>query len=89
MSALPIKCKNYFRHCRFFFWRYSGRMDFHKEVSKYSAQQIMAAIGCPRGTAYDWLSKRREPPKWQQPHWLRILKENAPEKRDRRRKVHE
>lgn len=49
-------------------------MRFQDAISGYTAAQIIAALGCPRGTAYDWLDGRREPPAWQQPHWLAILK---------------
>jgi hypothetical protein len=52
-------------------------MDFKDDISAFTAAQIMAALGCPRGTAYDWLDGRREPPKWQRPHWLKILNDTA------------
>jgi hypothetical protein len=49
-------------------------MSFKDDISKYVAAQIIKALGCPRGTAYDWLEGRREPPTWQQTHWLAILR---------------
>lgn len=48
-------------------------MLFKDRLSEFSAAQIMAATGCPRGTAYDWKDGRREPPEWQQEHWLRLI----------------
>tara|TARA_R110000868_G_scaffold97004_1_gene266921 strand:+ start:469 stop:714 length:246 start_codon:yes stop_codon:yes gene_type:complete len=48
-------------------------MTFAESLTEYSAAQIIAATGCPRGTAYDWKDGRREPPSWQQVHWLRII----------------
>ena len=49
-------------------------MAFKDDVSVFTAAQIIHILGCPRGTAYDWLDGRREPPDWQQPHWLAILR---------------
>lgn len=48
-------------------------MSFAESLTDYTAAQIIAAIGCPRGTAYDWLQGRREPPEWQQSHWLALI----------------
>lgn len=48
-------------------------MTFAESLTDYTASQIIAATGCPRGTAYDWKDGRREPPAWQQPHWLAII----------------
>lgn len=48
-------------------------MSFADKLADYTAAQIIAATGCPRGTAYDWKDGRREPPAWQQPHWLAII----------------
>ena len=48
-------------------------MSFDTDLADYTAAQIIAALGCPRGTAYEWKDGRREPPEWQQMHWLRIL----------------
>ncbi|WP_009963016.1 hypothetical protein [Verrucomicrobium spinosum] len=48
-------------------------MPFKDQLTQYTASQIITALGCPRATAYDWLDGRREPPEWQQPHWLTIL----------------
>lgn len=48
-------------------------MSFADQLADYTAAQIQTWLGCKRGTAYDWKDGRREPPAWQQPHWLRIL----------------
>lgn len=48
-------------------------MSFAESLTDYTAAQIIAATGCPRGTAYDWKDGRREPPAWQQTHWLAII----------------
>ena len=52
-------------------------MTFAESITDYTAAQIIAATGCPRGTAYDWKDGRREPPAWQQPHWLSIITAGA------------
>ena len=48
-------------------------MSFADQLANFTAAQIIDALGCPRGTAYDWLQGRREPPEWQQPHWLALI----------------
>jgi len=48
-------------------------MTFSEEIADYSAAEIVAALGCPRQTAYAWLDGTRTPPEWQQPHWLKLL----------------
>ena len=48
-------------------------MRFADQIADYTASQIVAALGCPRSTAYEWKDGRREPPAWQQPHWLAII----------------
>jgi hypothetical protein len=48
-------------------------MSFATDLANYTAAQIITATGCPRGTAYDWKDGRREPPAWQQSHWLAII----------------
>ena len=48
-------------------------MDFKAKLTAFSAAEIIAALGCPRATAYQWLDGKRQPPTWQQPHWLAIL----------------
>lgn len=48
-------------------------MTFSERISDFSAAEIIAATGCPRSTAYEWKDGRREPPAWQQPHWLAII----------------
>jgi hypothetical protein len=49
-------------------------MSFATDLAEYPASHIIAATGCPRGTAYDWKDGRREPPAWQQPYWLSIIR---------------
>lgn len=48
-------------------------MSFASQLADYTAAQIIAATGCPRGTAYDWKDGRRSPPAWLQPHLLAII----------------
>jgi hypothetical protein len=60
-------------------------MSYAEQLAPYSAAQIMAATGCPRGTAYDWKDGRREPPAWQQPHWLAIIARGTRKKSNKAR----
>jgi len=53
-------------------------MNFQKSISRYTAAQIIRALGCPRATAYAWLDSTREPPEWQQPHWVKLLEQTVP-----------
>lgn len=78
MSALPTLRKLYIRHCRFIFMGYTCAMPFSDQLADYTAADIIAALNCPRGTAYDWKDGRREPPTWQQPHWLALLQHAKP-----------
>lgn len=48
-------------------------MSFASDISKIPAPVIIAALGCPRSTAYEWKDGRRSPPSWLQPHLLRII----------------
>ena len=75
---MPILCKDYFRHCRFIFMCYTSAMTFSDQLADYAAADIIAALNCPRGTAYDWKDGRREPPAWQQPYWLALLQRSRP-----------
>lgn len=75
---MPTLRKLYFRHCRFIFMRYTSAMTFSSQLADYTAADIIAALNCPRGTAYDWKDGRREPPAWQQPHWLALLQRSKP-----------
>ena len=59
-------------------------MSFANRISAFTASQIIDAIGCPRGTAYDWLKGRREPPDWQQPHWLALIQRSIPKNSNKR-----
>jgi len=74
MSALPTFARTIFGIAEFSFPAILLPMNFQKSLSGYTANQIIAAFGCPRGTAYDWLDGRRAPPEWQQRHWLAILR---------------
>ena len=58
-------------------------MSFATDLTEYSAADIIAAIGCPRGTAYDWKDGRREPPSWQQVHWLAIIARSSKKKHNK------
>lgn len=57
---------------------YTFAMPFSDQLADYSAADIIAVLNCPRGTAYDWKDGRREPPAWQQPHWLALLQRSRP-----------
>jgi hypothetical protein len=87
MSALPILCKVYFRHCRFIFMGYHFTVTFSKQLADYTANDIIESLNCPRGTAYDWKDGRREPPKWQQPHWLALLQRARPTQGNKSKKA--
>lgn len=73
MSAMRINANDYFTHCGFIFARYGSRMEFKDALENYTALEIIAALNCPRTTAYEWKDGRRSPPEWQQPHWLKLL----------------
>lgn len=49
-------------------------MDFKKAISKFSAAELSAKLGCPVRTAYNWLDGTRTPPKWLQSILLDWLK---------------
>jgi hypothetical protein len=49
-------------------------MSFAEQIAQFAAAQIIAATGCPRGTAYAWLDGTRQPPEWQRRHWVAIIK---------------
>lgn len=57
---------------------YTSSMTFSDQLADYTAADIIAALNCPRGTAYDWKDGRREPPAWQQAHWLALLQRAKP-----------
>ena len=50
------------------------RMTWSEQLRDFTALEIVEALGCPRVTAYQWKDGKREPPEWQQPHWLKVLK---------------
>ena len=56
-------------------------MTFIESLAEYSASQIVAALGCPRQTAYAWLDGTRQPPEWQQALFLAAIRRPA-KKRD-------
>lgn len=48
-------------------------MSFTDQLADYPAPQIVAALGCPRSTAYEWKDGRRQPPAWLQPILLAVI----------------
>lgn len=52
-------------------------MSFAESLAPYSAAQIVAALGCPRQTAYAWLDGSRKPPAWQQALFLAAIAREA------------
>jgi len=52
-------------------------MSFQDHLTDISAPDLVSILGCPRATAYQWKDGRREPPEWQQPHWLAIITAGA------------
>lgn len=48
-------------------------MSFADSLAPYSAAVIVAALGCPRQTAYAWLDGSRKPPEWQQHLFLAAI----------------
>jgi hypothetical protein len=53
---------------------------FQKRIAKYSAAEIVQAIGCKRNTAYSWLDGSRTPP-YLQDEIVRLLREKRREAR--------
>jgi hypothetical protein len=58
-------------------------MSFADSLAPYSAAVIVAALGCPRQTAYAWLDGSRKPPAWQQVHWLSIIARSSKKKHNK------
>ena len=52
-------------------------MNFATDLADYTAAQIIAALGCPRSTAYEWKDGRRQPPLWQQSVFLAVIAREA------------
>ena len=52
-------------------------MTFSESLAEFSAAQIVAALGCPRQTAYAWLDSSRKPPAWQQTLFLAVIAKEA------------
>ena len=52
-------------------------MSFADSLAPYSAAVIVAALGCPRQTAYAWLDGSRKPPMWQQELFLAVIVREA------------
>lgn len=73
MSAMRTLRKDYFPHCGFIFAVYPLAMSFDTDLADYTAAQIIAALGCPRSTAYEWKDGRRQPPLWQQSVFLQVI----------------
>lgn len=56
--------------------------EFLDEIKRYTVAEIVAALGCPRGTGYAWREGTRCPPAWMEPIFLRVLKEKFPEPKE-------
>ena len=56
-------------------------MIFAESLAEFSAAEIVAALGCPRQTAYAWLDGSRQPPEWQQALFLAAIRRKT-KKRD-------
>ena len=56
-------------------------MTFAESLAEFSAAEIVAALGCPRQTAYAWLDGSRQPPEWQQALFLSAIRRKT-KKRD-------
>lgn len=54
--------------------------DWQKQISKWSAPEIMAALGCGQSTAYAWLDGKRQPPAWLQPVIMAWMNKNTKRK---------
>jgi succinate dehydrogenase flavin-adding protein (antitoxin of CptAB toxin-antitoxin module) len=52
-------------------------MTFAESLAEFSAAQIVAALGCPRQTAYAWLDGSRQPPDWQQSLFLAQIRRHT------------
>ena len=52
-------------------------MTFAESLAEFSAAHIVAALGCPRQTAYAWLDGTRQPPEWQQALFLAAIRRHA------------
>lgn len=74
LSALWTLGKLFFLHCRFIFSAYPSPMTFAESLAEFSAAEIVAALGCPRQTAYAWLDGTRQPPEWQQALFLAAIR---------------
>lgn len=55
-------------------------MTFAESLAEFSAAQIVAALGCPRQTAYAWLDGSRKPPEWQQALFIGLIRRHAAKK---------
>lgn len=52
--------------------------EFLNRIQDYTVAEIVAALGCPRGTAYHWREGKRMPPAWLEPILLRALETAVP-----------
>lgn len=41
--------------------------DWQKQISRWSASELVDLLGCGLSTAYAWLDGKRQPPAWLQP----------------------
>ena len=51
--------------------------QFDKAIRRYTANQIVDALGCKRTTAYTWLTGERRPPDWQWALFVGIVEKHA------------
>lgn len=59
-------------------------MSFAESLAEFSAAEIVAALGCPRQTAYAWLDGSRQPPEWQQALFLAAIRRKTKKRDDGR-----
>lgn len=52
--------------------------EFINRIQDYTVAEIVAALGCPRGTAYYWREGKRMPRAWLEPILLRALEAAVP-----------
>ena len=58
-------------------------MSFKDQLAEFTAAEIVAALNCPRATAYQWKDGRREPPEWQRAHWVELIERKVKQARKR------
>ncbi len=53
------------------------KLTFAEQLAGYTATEIIAALRCPRATAYDWKDGRRKPPEWQEDIFIREIERHV------------